>query len=73
MRWFHTVALPLVTMFAVYFGVKKQAPLWKHGALVLGCGLMLGGLWRAEEWSTILLIGGGVVFFLGIPRSPAIR
>jgi hypothetical protein len=73
MRWFHTVALPLATMIAVYFGIRKKAPFWKHGALVLGCGLMLGGLWLVEEWSTILLIGGGVVFFLGIPRGLAVR
>jgi hypothetical protein len=72
MRWFHTIVLPLATMFAVYMGVKKKSPSWKHGALVLGCGLMLSSLWLTEEWSTLLLIGGGVLFFLGVPRSPAI-
>jgi len=71
MRWFHTVALPLATMVAVYLGAKKKAPLWKHGALVLGCGLMLVGLWRVEDWSTVLLVAGGVSFFLGIPRGLA--
>jgi len=73
MTWFHTLALPLATLFAVTMAVKKKAPFWKLGALVMGCGLMLSGLWLTEEWSSFLLIGGGGLFFLGVPRGPAIR
>lgn len=69
MIWFHTVALPLATMFLLWAGAKKKVAKWKLGALVAGCGLMLGGLWLREEWSTALLIAGGVLFVLGVPRG----
>ncbi len=73
MSWFHAVALPAATMFAVYVSIKRKAPLWKHGALLSGCGLMLSGLWFPGQWSTILLLGGGVLFFLGVPRGLAVQ
>jgi hypothetical protein len=69
MRWFHTIVLPLVTIIIVYMGHRKRTPSWKDGALILGCGLMLSGLWLTVEYSTILLIGGGAVFSFGIPRG----
>ncbi len=71
MVWFHTVALPLGTLLLVALGIKKKVPAWKLGALVLGCALMLGGLWMQAAWSTLLLIAGGVSFFLGVPRLAA--
>jgi hypothetical protein len=72
MKWFHTIALPLATMFGLFVGVQKKSPAWKQGALVVGCSLMLGGLWLTEAWSTILLIAGGALFLLGVPRGVAI-
>jgi hypothetical protein len=71
MVWFHTVVLPLATLLAVAIGVKKGAPAWKFGVLVLGCALMLAGLWMQSVWSTLLLIAGGVSFFAGVPRLRA--
>ena len=69
MRWFHTIALPLATLLAVYLSVKAASPAWKIGALVGGCALMLAGLWLDTSWSTFLLLGGGVLFFVGVPRK----
>lgn len=71
MVWFHTVALPLATLLGVAVGIKKGAPLWKIAALVLGCALMLGGLWTQAAWSTLLLVAGGLMFFAGVPRLAA--
>jgi len=71
MRWLHTVFLPLATMLAVYLGIKKKVPSWKHGALILGCGLILRGLWLVPDWSTALLIAGCALSFLGIPLGAA--
>lgn len=68
MIWFHTVALPLATLVAVLIGVKSKVALWKHAALVAGSGLMLAGLWLDPSWSTPLLVAGGILFFLGVPR-----
>jgi hypothetical protein len=67
---FHTVALPLATALAIYWGVRMKAPLWKQGALVAGCGLMLVGLWTDSSTSTFVIIAGGTLFFMGIPRRP---
>src|SRR5262249_53845413 len=53
--------------------MKRKSPSWKQGVLVLGCVLVLSGLWLEEEWSTFLLIGGGVLFFAGVPRGLTIR
>lgn len=68
MIWFHTVFLPIATLFAVLLGIKNKVPLWKHGALVVGCGLMLTGLWLRTQWSTPLLLAGGVLFVFAVPR-----
>ena len=32
-------------------------------------GLMLSGLWLRTGWSTALLLAGGVLFLLGVPRA----
>lgn len=73
MRLFHTVVLPLATVFALYISAKKKAPIWKYGALIAGCCAMISGLWLEGELSTILLVSGGVLFFLGVPRGLTIR
>jgi hypothetical protein len=73
MRWFHTLALPLATTFALYRSVKMRAPAWKYAALVLGCALMVGGLWIADDWATVALVCGGVVFVVAIPRGRLAR
>jgi hypothetical protein len=68
MIWFHTVALPLATLVAVLIAVKRKSPWWKYVALAAGCALMLAGLWGPDRFSTVLLLGGGVVFLFGVPR-----
>ena len=71
MIWFHTVALPLATAVALLLAVKSRAPLWKPAALLAGCGLMLAGLWGGAGYATALLIAGGVLFAIGVPRRIA--
>lgn len=71
MIWFHTVVLPLGTLFLVLLGVRKGAPVWKLALLVLGCALILGGLWTQAAWSTLALVAGGVTFLVGVPRPAA--
>ena len=67
MVWVLTVALPLMTILGVYLGLKaKMAPL-KFVALVLGCGVVLGGLWMPSDYNAAVLIAGGLVFMAGTP------
>ena len=68
MIWFHTIALPIATLFAVFMGVKSKMAAWKYAALIAGSAAMLAGLWITSESSTLLLIAGGLMFFLGVPR-----
>lgn len=66
--WFHTIALPLLTVIAMLMGAKAKMPSWKYVALATGCGAMLAGLWTNEVWSTPVIIAGAVLLSVGIPR-----
>lgn len=67
MAWSCTLIVLSALAFAIQRGVKSKAPRWKHGALVLGCGVQLCGFWLAGHWGMVLAVGGCLVFLLGVP------